>query len=102
MKTEKKLLADIDKAQASYLEIVHTKPAKDVRKKAERVRELKQELSDLLSEGAKDCPDCKVKPHGMRKSESIYEVGCLNCEKRARGGAPSVAVERWNDGELVK
>jgi hypothetical protein len=73
-----------------------------------RIKELRKELSTLLSEGAEPCPECKIAPHGMIKRnptsedpDPLFEVGCLGCFRRARGAAIVTAVERWNKGLYV-
>lgn len=63
------------------------------------IRALMAELSDILTDGAINCPDCGQKPHGNHKQEArfvlnqetgietqaapdIYVVRCLECEPR--------------------
>lgn len=105
MRTEKEIRAAQAVALEKLREAIDTLPQKAVVPFQAKVKELSQELSDCLSEGAEPCgnvrlkqnPDtgefyeevCGVLPMGMVKTPSyikdgletptVYEVGCLHC-----------------------
>lgn len=109
MRNENEIMLDLAQAKQTYIEANADLPALQVIPVAARVKELQQELSDCLTEGAKPCPKCASKPHGMRFRTEIrdgvelrmYEVGCPNpkcVDHRGRGADRAAAVEAWNTG----
>jgi hypothetical protein len=96
------IYAEIVQAQAAY----HEKP--EGVGLPMQIKALRKELSAFISQGAVECPECKLQPHGMIKRfpvpaipDPLFEVGCLNCFRRSRGALAELAVKRWNDGEYV-
>lgn len=89
----------IDALEAA-LTAAHSSPSYEA---TQAVKAARKALSDAICDGAKPC-DCGASDmHGMRqplaKGKHEFEVGCLACGARARGGLiPRHAVEAWNEG----
>lgn len=107
MKTEKELNQEITRLMAEFHEKVESLTRSQSKDLSDRIVALKKGLSDLISNGAINCPACDVAPHGMLKTSeikklgavekpAIYEVGCIICENRMRGNTPKEAVDNWN------
>lgn len=109
MPTESELNAAIEAMLAAYREAVPTKPAHVAAAHLEGLGELREQLSAVLSDGAKPRADdlpvsgrlkCPAYMDRGRPIPPLYEVG--DGEKRARGISPAAAVAAWNRGEFVK
>lgn len=108
--TEAELNLAIEEKLAAYREAVETQPARVAAAHLDGVKELRQQLSDLLSAGAVPrveglavigmlkCPAYPIS--GGRTVSAVYEVG--DGEYRSRGSTPEAAVAAWNRGEYVK
>jgi hypothetical protein len=99
MRTEKKILADLEAAQSEYHEAASTLTDATRRNHTQSIRTLRDELAALFTEGAMPCPHCANPPHGMRKNRTEVEVGCLVCGIRSREGSILEAVRAWNARE---
>jgi hypothetical protein len=111
--TKKRSAYQIEKEIKTIQEDYHKKVDSLNRKETEKItlklKDLRQELSEVYSDGAKACPDCGNKPHGMKKGSGVYEVGCVVCDPyeedgnmvsfSARGESPEEAIEKWNEGK---
>lgn len=94
-------LGNITKAKMAYLAVQATDPLK-ARELHELVKHWQTKLSSIIAEGAVPCSCGAGHPHGMiqpgTKGRDEYEVGCLVCTLRVRGGLlPKHAVEAWNE-----
>lgn len=103
----------ITEAREAYQAICNTAPIDEVRAASRKVKELQAKLSWEITKGAKPCPKCGERPHGLEQpgpKNATYEVGCIGCnpflhsdgtvrEFRAIGGLlPRHTVEAWNEG----
>lgn len=103
------LAARVDEARAKS----NTAPAPELRELTVAVKELQQQISDTIAEGANPCPSCGAKAHGMQHDSeatgTCFEVGCRNCGWFRVGNTavdhssygailPKHAVEAWNEG----
>lgn len=104
----------IEEARERYLQHREAKRVEEADAASEEVKRLQADLALEISSGAKPCPFCGVRPHGMERHTATgqvdYEIGCLTCPPfkdkhgvirsvRARGGIiPRQTVEAWNEG----
>lgn len=106
MRTEKQITKEIAEIRAAYQEAAATRPAAEARAILEPLKGLQQELSDLLSAGAKPCPMCGAAAMGMTREAKPhlgrFEVGCPACPIRARAHSVAEAVADWNAGEYTE
>jgi|SRR3954452_174542 hypothetical protein len=114
MKQHEDIAGDLEAVLAEYRKSAETASASRLRELSAAAKDLRQELSDAISEGAKDCPGCGKRPHGMRRTEAtlrtpeVWEIGCLGCPPKngvrfcARGATREQAIKKWNAGEFVK
>lgn len=97
-KSELQLRREIQSARESY----HEESIKDAPSKKKladlhkKVKDLSAEQQEVFTRGAVDCRKCKSRPVGMHKSRGNYEIGCLNCNVRAREESLEETVEAWN------
>lgn len=104
--TVKDLLALQDKINEGVAECherAGSMSASEHRDKTETLKAMRASLSAKITEGALPCSCGAGKPHGMiqplgKKGRVEFEVGCLACPRRVRGGLlPRHAVEAWNE-----
>lgn len=101
--TKKKILEhhdDIAKAQAEY----HAAKGDETKQREAtlRLKAHRKALSETIAEGALPCKCGAGIPHGMMHPKADggiqYEVGCLSCPAKIKGGLiPRHAVEAWNE-----
>lgn len=99
MRTEAAVKAEILEARRIRQESDGGLTEKQASEGSSVIRALMAELSEILTDGANNCPDCGQKPHGNHKQEArfvlntetgietqqvpdIYVVRCLECEPR--------------------
>jgi len=105
--TESELNKAVLDARKVWQDAANIQPAPVLAELSNKVNFLMNELSALLSSGAKFCPNCGNHPHGMQKRPGVYEVGCLKCASpkkptyRAQGETPAQAAENWNNEQYV-
>lgn len=106
IKADLKQLIDANHANAGKL------TGDDQRALNKAVRSLRQELSDLYSDGANPCPKCGTAPIGMDRATK-FEVGCVVCPPflispatrvsySAQGRSPAEAVDNWNSERFLE
>ena len=86
-------------ARAEYHKKAATLTAVEIAQEVEKFKKLNQKIVDLITEGAKPCPDCGNAPHGIFHdgTPNPFEIGCLSCPNhRIREALPEDAVEKWN------
>lgn len=100
--TEFQINRQIEELRQQYHEAVGADEKPSVtRELADQIKDLQEQRSTMLSEGAEECPTCGNKPIGMKKRRGEYEVGCPLCPTRSRGESVEEAVYWWNKGEYV-
>lgn len=105
-KTIKQLQADVESSLELARALALTGTHAENQEASTVVEKAKRALSDGITAGAKPCPTCKAKIHGLvqmvpvrKKPTPIFEVGCTTCrDHRAQGFSPALAVEAWNAG----
>jgi uncharacterized coiled-coil protein SlyX len=114
MKKHEDIVKDLEVVLAEYRKSAETAPAPELRKLSDRIKQLREQMSDSISEGAKDCPGCGKRPHGMQRTVAtlrtpeVWEIGCLGCPPKggvrfcARGTTRDQAIYAWNTGKFVK
>lgn len=88
--------------QAAYHEKAADLTSAEIAKETEKFKTLRQNIQDILTEGAKDCPDCKGPAIGMFHdgTPNPFEVGCKTCPgHRVRAALPDDAIDAWNAAE---
>jgi hypothetical protein len=104
MKDLRKKLNHLKEEQAKYHEKAATLTSAEIVKESERFKKLRGEIVDILTEGAKKCPDCGNSPVGLFHdgTPKPFEVGCGHCPNhRVRGALPEDSVEDWNAGKYL-
>ncbi|MBA2621425.1 MAG: hypothetical protein H0U87_09515 [Acidobacteria bacterium] len=114
MRTEKSINEELEKALEHYRSNAQNLAGKSLAASNKQVRDLRRELSDAISSGAKACPKCKNPPVGMRRGDvalygtvqSVYEIGCAVCIPVVKGNTrtsvssvgtdAASAVKNWN------
>lgn len=86
-------------ARAEY----HTKAAaltsSQIAEETAKIKALHQNVQDILTDGAKNCPTCDGKAMALfhEGTPNPFEVGCPRCQNhRIREALPDDAVEKWN------
>lgn len=95
---------DIIAARAEYHEYMQqdTRSAKQEAKLSDKVKELQDEMSNRITDGAKASKDQQLL--GIKKRDGLFEIIDIapadSSGKRARGGSPEEVVYKWNEGEF--
>lgn len=95
-------MAGIEAARAKYHEGAANMTMAEVAKETAKIKAMVKEVSDMITEGAEDCPDCGNPPVGLFHDGTArpFEIGCVvDRNHRVRESLPEDAVERWNDGD---
>jgi hypothetical protein len=103
MKLRDKLNA-LKAAKAEYHEKADTLTPPQIAEESAKFKAMHAEINTLLTEGAKDCPDCGGKPFALFHdgAPNPFEIGCLACrDHRVRASLPEDAVEDWNNDKYL-
>jgi len=91
-------------AQAEYHNKANELTSPQIAAEVARFNKLRAEISQEITAGAKNCPDCGNPPHGIFHdgTPNPFEIGCVHCrDHRVRGALPEDAVEDWNAGKYL-
>jgi len=96
-------LNELKAARAAYHENAPNMTSAQISEETAKIKALNAKVSETLTEGAKNCPDCDSPPVGMfhEGTPNPFEIGCSGTCKnhRVRAALPEDAVDAWNAAE---
>lgn len=102
------IVQQIESKRAEVRAKEDTAPRPEIAAITRQVRELGDQLSAAITEGAKPCPSCGSAPLGMLQEVWVsgeivqtFEIGCTRCkDHRAKGVTRETTVSKWNLGPV--
>lgn len=90
---------ELDQAVAFMNENKLDMTGREIAEKRQEIIGLREEIQEILTSGAKSCPECGLHPLGINQPRYFF-VGCMSdtcSERRSKGKTPGEAVANWND-----